>query len=141
MKFLKLWYVYGINSKSMKFKRTLLFLLLTTPAFLGHAQSYFIMPENFYLQKGQKIDLRLLQSEDFTKQSDFKFQADKTAKFELYQAKQKIDLKPRAKDTGAVISMAAPDEGLALVDMVTVTSSNEMSRSKFLRSLDEGDPD
>ena len=125
----------------MKFKRTLLFLLFSTPAFLVHAQSYFIMPENFYLQKGQKMDIRLLQSDDLTKQSDFKFQADKTAKFELYQGKKKIDLKPTARDTGAVISMNAPEDGLALIDLVTTTSSNEMSRSKFLRSLDEGDPD
>jgi hypothetical protein len=125
----------------MKFKRTLLFLLLTTPALLAHAQSYYLLPENFYVQKGQKIDLRLLQSEDMNKQSDFKFQADKTAKFELYQGKKKIDLKPMAKDTGAVISMLAPEDGLVLVDYVTTTSSNEMSRSKFLRNLDEDDPD
>ncbi len=125
----------------MKFKRTLLFLLLTTPAFIVHAQSYFLLPENFYVQKGQKIELRLLQSDDFNKQSDFKFQADKTAKFELYQGKKKIDLKPMAKDTGAVISMQASDDGLALIDMVTTTTSNEMSRAKFLRGLDEGDPD
>lgn len=125
----------------MKFKRTLLFLLLTTPAFIVHAQSYYLLPENFYVQKGQKIELRLLQSEDMNKQNDFKFQAGKTAKFELYQGKKKIDLKPMAKDTGAVISMEAPEDGLALIDMVTTTSSNEMSRSKFLRSLDEGDPD
>src|ERR1700744_4788855 len=125
----------------MKFKRTLVFLLFAAPSFIAHAQSYFLLPETFFIQKGQKIDLRLLQSDDFNKQSDFKFQADKTAKFELYQGKKKIDLKPMAKDTGAVISMDGPDEGLALVDMVTTATSNEMSRSKFLRSLDEGDPD
>lgn len=125
----------------MKFKRTLFFLLFFTPAFLVRAQSYFIMPENFYVHKGQKIDLRLLQSEDLTRQSDFKFQAGKTAKFELYQGKKKTDLKPIARDTGAVISMAPPEDGMVLVDMVTTTTSNEMSRSKFLRSLDEGDPD
>lgn len=125
----------------MRFKRTLLVLLLSTPAFIVHAQSYFLLPENFYVQKGQKIDLRLLQSDDFTKQSDFKFQAGKTAKFDLYQGKKKINLLPMAKDTGAVISMAAPEDGMALVDMVTTTSSNEMSRAKFIRSLDEGDPD
>lgn len=125
----------------MKFKRTLFFLLFSTPAIVVHAQSYFLLPENFYVPKDQKINIRLLQSEDFSKQSDFKFQAGKTAKFELYQGKKKIDLKSMAKDTGAVISMAAPEDGLVLVDMVTTTSSNEMSRSKFLRSLDEGDPD
>lgn len=125
----------------MKFKRTLLFLLLSTPAFIVHAQNYFLLPENFYVPKGQKIELRLLQSDDFSKQSDFKFQAAKTAKFDLYQGKKKINLLPMAKDTGAVISTEAPEEGMALIDMVTTTTSNEMSRSKFLRGLDEGDPD
>lgn len=125
----------------MKFKRTLLLLLFVTPAFMVRAQSYFLLPENFYLQKGQPITLRLLQSDDLSKQSDLKFQADKTAKFDLYQGKKKIDLKPMAKDTGAVINMQAPEDGIALVDLVTTASSNEMSRSKFLRSLDEGDPD
>jgi hypothetical protein len=125
----------------MHFKRTLLLLLFITPAFVSHAQSYFLLPENFYVQKGQKINLRLLQTDDFIKQSDFKFQAAKTAKFELYQGKKKINLAPMAKDTGAVISYEAPEDGLVLVDMVTTTESNEMSRSKFLRSLDQGDPD
>lgn len=125
----------------MHFKRTLLLLLFVIPAFALHAQSYFLLPENFYLQKGQKVDIRLLQTDDFTKESDFKYDATKTAKFELYQGKKKTDLKPMARDTGAVISYVVPGDELALIDMVTTTASNEMSRSKFLRNLDQDDPD
>jgi len=125
----------------MKITRTFLLLLFVIPAFTAHAQSYFLVPENFYLQKSEKVNVRLLQSDDFTKETDFKYQPAKTAKFVLYQGNKKINLTPMARDTGAVISAATPESGLTLIDMVTTTASNEMSRSKFLRGLDDGDPD
>jgi hypothetical protein len=83
-----------------------------------------------------------LQSDDFSKQTDLKYQPAKTAKFVLLQGKKPVDLKPIAKDTGKIVlSYATPETGVALIDLVNTTEANEMSRSKFLRNIDEDDPD
>jgi len=126
----------------MRANRLFFLIILILSSFNASSQSYILLPEKFYLQKGEKLQLHLLQSDDFTKQSDFKYDAAKTAKFVLVEGKKKIDLKPVAKDTGKVVlSYDLPENGVAMIDMVSTTESNEMSRSKFLRNIDEDDPD
>lgn len=126
----------------MRANRLFFLIILILFAFNARSQSYILLPEKFYLQKGDKLQVHLLQSDDFTKQSDFKYEPTKTAKFILVSGKKKIDLKPVAKDTGKVVlSYDLPESGVAMIDMVSTTESNEMSRSKFLRNIDEDDPD
>jgi len=126
----------------MKYTCTFLLFLFVIPAFTANAQSSYLLPEKFYLQKGEKLELHLLQSEDFAKQSDLKYLPAKTAKFILVQGKKPVDLKPLAKDTGKVVLSYSPSEtGTTLIDLVSTTEANEMSRSKFLRGIDEDDPD
>jgi len=120
-------------------------ILLVTAGFAANAQSYYLMPEKFYLQKGDKLSLHVMTTnDDFTKQSDVKYQAAKTSEFTLYQGKKKTDLKPMAAPTDSIapiVSYTANEEGLILVSMTTAPASSEMTRSKFLRTLDESDPD
>ena len=103
------------------------------------------MPEKFYLQKGDKLNLHLMSTnDDFTKQTDIKYQADKTGEFTLNQGKKKIDLKPGAvviDSIAPIVSYAVNEEGLLLASMSTTPPAAEMTRSKFLRTLDESDPD
>lgn len=120
-------------------------ILLMMACFAANAQSYYLMPEKFFLQKGDKLNVHLMTTnDDFTKQSDVKYQADKTGDFLLYQGKKKTDLKTIAVATDSVapiVSFATTEEGLLLVSMATAPTTSEMTRSKFLRTLDESDPD
>jgi hypothetical protein len=126
----------------MKSTRVFLLSLFVISAFKVSAQSSFLLPENFYLKKTEKLQLHLLQSDDFVKQTDLKYQPTKVAKFILVQGKKPVDLKPMATDTGKlVLNYETPDRGIALIDLVSVTEASEMSRSKFLRNIDEDDPD
>ena len=128
----------------MKSTRYFLLLLLVTAGLAAHAQNYYLMPETFYLQKGDKLNVHLMTTEDFTKETDIKYQAAKTAGFFLYEGKKKIDLEPSAMSVDSVapvISYATNEEGLVMISMVSQPTSAEMSRSKFLRTLDESDPD
>ena len=126
----------------MKSTRVFLLSLFVISAFKVSAQSSFLLPENFYLKKTEKLQLHLLQSDDFTKQTDLKYQPAKFAKFVLVQGKKPVDLKPIATDTGKIVlNYETPDRGIALIDLVSATESSEMSRSKFLRNIDEDDPD
>ena len=103
------------------------------------------MPEKFYLQKGDKLNLHLMSTnDDFTKQTDIKYQADKTGEFTLYQGKKKTDLKPSAvviDSIAPIVSYAVNDDGLLLVSMSSTPPASEMTRSKLLRTLDVSDPD
>jgi uncharacterized GH25 family protein len=128
----------------MRLVRISLLVILSAAVFAAHAQNYFLMPEKFYLQKGDKLNVHVVSSEDFTKQADVKYQANKTAGFYLYEGKKKIDLTPIAVSTDSVapvIRYTTNEEGLVMVSMTTLPASSEMSRAKFIRTLDENDPD
>jgi hypothetical protein len=119
----------------MKNIRLFLMILLLAPAFGASAQSYFLLPENFYLQKGDKINLHLLQTTDFSKESGVLLPSLKTIRFNLYQGSKTTDLTSLAKDS--ILNYQVNDNGLALIDVVSAPGSNEMSRNKFLRYLND----
>jgi uncharacterized GH25 family protein len=128
----------------MSASRYCLLILLITAGFAANAQTYYLIPEKFYLQKGDKLNVHLVSTDDFTKQTDVKYQAAKTAGFYLYEGKKKTDLAPMAVSTDSVapiISYKANEEGLIMMSMTALPTAAEMSRSKFLRTLDENDPD
>jgi hypothetical protein len=128
----------------MRLVRFPLLTLLLAAGFAAHAQNYYLMPEKFYLQKGDKLNVHEISTEDFTKQADVKYQANKTAGFFLYEGKKKIDLAPTAISTDSIapiVSYTTNEEGLVMISMTTAPSSSEMSRAKFIRTLDENDPD
>jgi hypothetical protein len=125
----------------MKFIRLFLLVLLVMPAFKVKSQNYFLMPENFYLKKGEKMNLRLTQSDDFTKESPAKFTASQTATFILYEGKKQTSIAGLVKDTTSVINFEPMSGGLDMIEMVSNTISSEMSRNKFLRNLGDDDPE
>jgi len=59
----------------------------------------------------------------------------------MYEGKKKIDLNSIVTGADSIVSYPIKEDGLTLISMVTKPASNEMSRSKFLRSLDADDPD
>ena len=129
----------------MRTKHLFFSIVLVVAAFAAHAQSYYLMPEKFYLQKGDKLNLHLMSTnDDFTKQTDVKYQADKTSEFNLYEGKKKSDLKPTAvviDSIAPIVRVTTNEEGLLMASMTTNPPPSEMTRSKFLRTLDANDPD
>jgi len=128
----------------MRSVRFFLSILFAATAFSAYSQSYYLMPEKFYLQKGDKLNLHLITTDDFAKEAEVKYQVAKTASFNLYEGKKKLDILPLAVSTDSVapiISYATTAEGLIMVSMTSAPTANEMSRAKFLRTLDESDPD
>jgi hypothetical protein len=119
----------------MKNIRLFVLILFVLPAFKTSAQSYFLLPENFYLQKDSILNLHLLQSTDFSKETGAPYQSVKTQKFAFYQGNKTTDLTGKAQDS--ILNYKTPEEGLALIDIVSETGSNEMSRNKFLRYLND----
>ena len=125
----------------MKSIRLLLCILLASSGFIAHAQNYYLIPEKFFLQKGDKLDLHIIATDDFTKQTDVKFQQSNTQSVFMYEGKKKFDLNGVVTGADSVVSYPIKEDGLTLISMTTKPAANEMSRSKFLRSLDADDPD
>ncbi|WP_179416162.1 DUF4198 domain-containing protein [Mucilaginibacter sp. E4BP6] len=125
----------------MKSIRLLLSLLLASAGFIAHAQNYYLIPEKFFLQKGDKLDMHIISTDDFTKQNDVKFQQNNTQSVFMYEGKKKVDLNGVVTGADSVVSYPIKEDGLTLISMITKPAANEMSRSKFLRSLDADDPD
>lgn len=125
----------------MKSIRLLFSILFVSAGFVAQAQNYYLIPGKFYLQKGDKLPMRLIASDDFTKQTDVNFQQDKTQSVFMYEGKKKVDLSAAVTGVDSLISSPINEDGLTLISMTTKPAANEMSRSKFLRSLDADDPD
>src|ERR1700748_307322 len=88
----------------MKRKPLLIFLTLAGIfAIAATTHDYFLMPENFFLHKGDKLNLHLIGGDAFVKQEEVKFQPAKTTRFMLYNGSKKIDLVKAAKDSVAPV--------------------------------------
>src|ERR1700744_3454110 len=115
-------------------KRIPLFLLIlvSAVAVAGTVHDYFLLPESFFLHKGDKVNLHLLGGEQFVKQEEIGYQPAKTTSFMLYQGSKKIDLTKEAKD-GAMPLVEYPltGTGQALVEMTRSSEFNDVSRDNY----------
>jgi len=125
----------------MKSIRLFLLILLVVPVFKARSQSYFLLPDNFYLQKGGALSLRITATDDMVKEANTIYDPAKTERFDLYSGKKIANLLPVVKDTASAVGYTITEGGLNLIDMTLKPGANEMSRSKFLRSIDPDDPD
>ncbi len=117
-----------------KMKRTPLFLLIFA-AIIGIAATthdYFLMPENFFLHKGDKLNLHLIGGETFVKEEEIKQQPKSTEKFILFEGSKKIDLTKVGRDSsGSIIAYPMESTGQALIEMTCGVEHNDASRDNF----------
>ncbi|WPU93978.1 DUF4198 domain-containing protein [Mucilaginibacter sabulilitoris] len=113
------------------------FLLLALLLFIGFAassQDYFLLPQSFYMKKGDKLNLHLLSGSEFQKDAEYKYEPKKILKFMLYEGSKKTDL-GNPKDTASnVLNYQLENGGLALIELVK-SESIESERNKFLKYL------
>jgi uncharacterized GH25 family protein len=97
---------------------------------------YFLLPENFFLHKGDKLNLHLLSGDQFVKQAEIRYQPKITTKFVLLEGSKKTDLSKVAKDSAApLVNYAMLNSGQALVDMTHGVEFNDASRDNYAEFL------
>ena len=116
---------------------TCVFLLSTFKVF---AQDYVLIPENFILHKGDDLKLHLIIGSQLIKKEDLKYEASKTAKFNIYAGSKKIDLTTLAKEKDSLVaSLKVENEGLNLISMVRKSATDDIESDDFIKVLeDEG---
>lgn len=113
-----------------------LFAVLMIIGFAASSQDYFLLPENFYMHKGDKLNLHLLSGTQFVKEGESKYESGKISKFMLYEGSKKTDLSKATKDTASnVLNYTLENSGLAMIELVK-TETIESERNKFLKNLD-----
>jgi hypothetical protein len=119
----------------MNKKKKIPLILLVLAAAIGLAATthdYFLLPENFFMHKGDKLNLHLVGGDVFTKQEEIGYQPGKTSSFILYQGKKKIDLIKVAKDSATpIISYTMVNSGQGLIDMTRATEFVDASRDSY----------
>jgi uncharacterized GH25 family protein len=126
--------------KRVYFLITALFILI---AFEASAQDYILLPENFILHKGDKLNLHLITAAQFVKKDEIPYESAKTERFIIQAGSKKADLlkaTPVAKDTSSsVISYALENDGLNMISMVRKSVTDDIESDDFIKILeDEG---
>ncbi len=121
--------------KRIYFLLSFLFLLTRLQA---TAQDYVLVPENFFLHKGDKLNVHLISANQFMKQDEIKYETANVAKFMLYNGSKKTDLAPMAKDTAApIVSYQVQTEGLTELQLTRKSLTDDVERDDFLKMLDD----
>jgi uncharacterized GH25 family protein len=116
----------------MKNTRLLLLVLLSAIGLAAATHDYFLLPENFFIHKGDKLDLHLLEGDLFVKQNEVKYQPAKTTKFMLFAGSKKVDLTTIAKEDNApLIDYPIEYNGQSLVELTTASTVNDVSRDSY----------
>jgi len=110
-------------------------LVLILAAAIGLAATthdYFLLPENFFMHKGDKLNLHLIMGDQFVKQEEVRYQPKKTSTFMLYQGSKKFDLIKVAKDSAVpLIDYTMLNSGQGLVDMTRGVEFIDASRDSY----------
>ncbi|MDP9080351.1 MAG: DUF4198 domain-containing protein [Bacteroidota bacterium] len=114
-------------------------LLIILAAAIGIAATthdYFLLPEMFFMRKGDKMNLHLLTGDTFVKDAEIGYQPAKTARFMLYNGSKKIDLTKAAKDTATpVLTYEMTLPGQSLIEMTRGYEFSFTSRDAYAEFL------
>ena len=113
-------------------------IVLSAIVLLAFAPDTFLLPESFYLHKGDKLDLHVLTGTNFVKEGENKYSSVNTVKFNIYEGSKKTDLTKIAKDSAApVISYPLNNNGLGMIEMNNKAEVNDIPRDQFVTYLTE----
>jgi len=114
------------------------FSLIVTEA--AAQEDFVLLPENFVMHKGDNLNMHLIRVNQFTKTDELKYEASKTAKFEIQNGKKGTNLLTVAKDSASpIISMPLESDGLQTIHMVRKSITDDIEADDFIKLLeDEG---
>lgn len=113
-------------------------LLIFSGILATYSHDYFLLPDEFYLTKGQTLKLHLFVGDEFKELEERKYESSKTAGFRLFDGGKKIDLKESATDSlMPVLSRKLNNSGLALIAMERNQAEITLEKQKFIEYLNE----
>jgi uncharacterized GH25 family protein len=121
---------------AMKHLFVILFVLFAVLGLCAFAPDGFLLPESFYLHKGDKLNVHLLTGDNLMQEGEERFNAKKTSKFNIYEGSKLTDLLKVAKDSAApVLSYPINNAGLVMVELNTKDDIIELPHEDFVAYL------
>jgi hypothetical protein len=110
----------------------LLVLILGALLAISATHDYFLLPESFFLHKGDKLNLHLVEGDQFVKQGEVGFHAARGLSFMLISGKKKADLTSFARDSGALLlNYPLENTGQQLISVTTGVDHSNYSRDAY----------
>jgi uncharacterized GH25 family protein len=120
----------------MKRNFIFIFIILLMIGFAASSQDFFLLPHNFYVHKGDKLNLHLLSGNEFKPENEFKYANAKATKFMLYEGSKKTDLSKSSNAAdSSLLTYEIQNPGLALFELIR-EDQTESERNKFIKSLE-----
>lgn len=113
-------------------------LLIFSGILATYPHDYFLLPDEFYLSKGQSLKVHLFVGDEFNELEERKYQSSKTTAFWLYDGGKKINLKESSTDSlMPVLSRKLENSGLVMVAMERDYDHITLDKQKFIEYLNE----
>ncbi|OJW12625.1 MAG: hypothetical protein BGO48_05960 [Mucilaginibacter sp. 44-25] len=104
---------------------------------MAFVPDHFLMPEHFFLKKGDTLSLHLLLGENLSKDSEVPYAPKQTTKLMVYEGKKTTDLSKTIKNNAVpLLSYRTENTGLVLVSLNN-NEINEIPREDFMTFLTE----
>jgi uncharacterized GH25 family protein len=120
----------------MKHLYVILFFLVSAIGLSAFAPDSFLLPENFYLHKGDQLSVHLLNGENLTQEGEDRFNSKRTTKFNIYEGNKVTDLLKVTKDSAAPVLKYTVNTGnMVMVEMNTKDETVELPHEDFVSYL------
>ncbi|HEX3386266.1 MAG TPA: DUF4198 domain-containing protein [Mucilaginibacter sp.] len=101
------------------------------------AQDNILLPERFYVKKGEAIKVHLINVSQFIKQDEVSLDPNKFQKFTLGVGKKAEDLVPGLKAPDTTTTIKFEKEGLNLLAVTMKVVNDDIERDDFTKILDD----
>ena len=113
-------------------KIPLIIILLVAVLGLAATHDYFLLPENYFLHKGDKLTLHLVEGDLFMKTNELGSHSAKVLSVMIYSGKKKTDLTSMAKDTlGLLTGYPMENSGQTVISVTTGVDHSNSSRDAY----------
>ena len=121
------------DTMTKNMRRLPLFLLILAAAVgLAATHDYFLLPENFFIHKGDKLNLHLLAGDQFVKQEEIGYEPAKTDVFAIYEGSKRINLKSTPEDSAMLLAdYPIRIDGQVLIEMTRSIEHSDASRDNY----------
>jgi hypothetical protein len=122
---------------SMKYIYPLICFWFLSIVYTANAQDNILLPENFYVPKGEKINVRLVNVSQFVRQDELSFNPAKIQKFTLGAGKKAGDLMAGLKATDTAAAIKFDKDGLNMLTMTMKPVLDDIERDDFIKILED----
>ena len=120
----------------MKHLYAILLFLVAIIGLSAFAPDTFLLPESFYLHKGDQLSVHLLNGENLTQEGEDRFNSKRTTKFNIYEGNKVTDLLKVTKDSAAPVLKYTVNTGnMVMVEMNTKDETIELPHEDFVNYL------